>query len=126
MTREIRFYKNYFIDFYISLDSSVQEKIEYVFKLIKTVDLIPQKFLKHIESTDGLYEIRIKTSSDIYRIFCCFDSGRIVVLFNGFQKKSQKTPIREIEKALKIKEDYFKNKKEKEKENENNKRRDEF
>jgi len=111
MTREIKFYKKYFIDFYISLDSSVQEKIEYVFKVIKTVDLIPQKFLKHIESTDGLYEIRIKVGSDIYRIFCCFDAGRIVVLFNGFQKKSQKTPKKEIEKALKIKEDYFKNKK---------------
>lgn len=124
MTREIKFYKNYFIDFYISLDLTVQEKIEYVFKLIKTVDLIPQKFLKHIENTDGLYEIRIKTGSDIYRIFCCFDSGRIVVLFNGFQKKSQKTPTKEIEKALKIKDDYFKIKKENE--NENNKRRNKF
>ena len=111
MTREIKFYKNYFIDFYISLDSSVQEKIEYVFKVMKTVDLIPQKFFKHIESTDGLYEIRIKVGSDIYRVFCCFDAGRIVVLFNGFQKKSQKTPKKEIEKALKIKEDYFRNKK---------------
>ena len=111
MTREIKFYKKYFIDFYISLDSSVQEKIEYVFKVIKTVDLIPQKFLKHVESTDGLYEIRIKISSDIYRVFCCFDSGRIVILFNGFQKKSQKTPKKEIDKALRIKEEYFKNKK---------------
>jgi phage-related protein len=79
--------------------------------VIKTVDLIPRKFLKHVESTDGLYEIRIKVGSDIYRVFCCFDSGRIVVLFNGFQKKSQKTPKKEIKKALKIKEDYFKNKK---------------
>jgi phage-related protein len=111
MAREIIFFKNYFIDFYISLDSSVQEKIEYVFKIIKTVDLVPQRFLKHIESTDGLYEIRVKTGSGIYRIFCCFDSGKIVVLFNGFQKKSQKTPKREINKALKIKEQYFKNKK---------------
>lgn len=110
MTREIRFYKNYFIDFYISLDSPVQEKIDYVFKLIKTVDLIPTKFLKYVENTDGLYEIRIKTGSDIYRIFCCFDSGRIVVLFNGFQKKTQKTPAKEIEKALKIKAYYFKDK----------------
>ena len=60
MTREIRFHENYFIDFYISLDSSIQEKIEYVFKVIRTVDRIPQKFLTHIEGTDGLYEIRIK------------------------------------------------------------------
>ena len=111
MNREIKFHKRYFIDFYVSLDSSVQEKIDYVFKVIRTVDLIPTKFLKHIESTDGLYEIRIKVGSDIYRIFCCFDSGRIVVLFNGFQKKSKKTPRKEIDKALKIKEEYFKNKK---------------
>ncbi len=111
MTREIKFYKKYFIDFYISLDSPVQEKIEYVFKVIKTVDLISQKFLKHIESTDGLYELRIKAGSNIYRIFCCFDSGLIVVLFNGFQKKSQKIPKKEINKALKIKDEYFRNKK---------------
>jgi len=75
------------------------------------VDRIPQKFLTHIEGTDGLYEIRIKEGSDIYRVFCCFDAGRMVILFNGFQKKSQKTPRKEIDKALRIKQDYFKNKK---------------
>jgi phage-related protein len=111
MTREIRFYEKYFIDFYLSLDKNVQEKIEYVFKVIRTVDMIPQKFLKHIKSTDGLYEIRVKVGSDIYRIFCCFDEGRIVVLFNGFQKKSQKTPKKEVEKALKLKKEYFDKKK---------------
>ncbi|MGF7139522.1 type II toxin-antitoxin system RelE/ParE family toxin [Roseimarinus sediminis] len=115
MTREIQFYRNYFIDFYISLDSSVQEKIEYVFKVIKTVDVIPQKFLKHIEGTEGLYEIRVKVGSDIFRFFCCFDSGRLVILFNGFQKKSQKTPKKEITKALKIKDEYFHSKKEEDK-----------
>lgn len=112
MTREIKFYKNYFIDFYISLDSTIQEKIEYVFKVIRTIDRVPKKFLTHIEGTDGLYEIRINESSDIYRVFCCFDAGRIVILFNGFQKKSQKTPKKEIDKALRIKQDYFKNKNE--------------
>ncbi len=111
MTRKIKFFQNYFIDFYIDLDASVQEKIEYVFKLIRTVDRIPEKFLKHIEGTDGLYEIRIKTGSDIYRIFCCFDSGRIVILFNGFQKKSEKTSRKEIDKGLRLKDDYFKQKK---------------
>ncbi len=111
MAREIRFYKKYFIEFYLELDSTVQEKIEYVFKLIKTVDKIPQKFLKHIKGTDGLYEIRIKVGSNIYRIFCCFDAGRIVILFNGFQKKSQKTPQKEINKALKLKQEYFEKKK---------------
>ncbi len=110
MIREIRFYKNYFIDFYILLDSSTQEKIEYVFKVIRTVDRIPEKFLKHLEGIDGLYEIRIKAGSNIYRVFCCFDAGRIVILFNGFQKKSQKTPRKEITKAIKFKNEYFANK----------------
>jgi phage-related protein len=110
MTREIIFYLNHFIDFYISQDSFIQEKIEYVLKVIRTVDRIPEKFLKHIEGTAGLYEIRIKTGSDIFRIFCCFDSGRIVILFNGFQKKSQKTPKKEIDKALKLMDEYFKQK----------------
>ena len=108
MTREIKFFQNYFIDFYIAQDLSVQEKIEYVFKVIRTVDRIPGKFLKYIEGSNGLYEIRIKTGSDIYRIFCCFDSDRIVILFNGFQKKSQKTPRKEIDKGLRLKDEYFK------------------
>lgn len=111
MTREIRFYEKYFVEFYLSLDSTVQEKIEYVFKVIRTVDRIPQKFLKHIESTDGLYEIRVQVGSDIYRVFCCFDEGKIVILFNGFQKKSQKTPKKEIDRALRLKKEYFNNKK---------------
>ena len=111
MTREIRFYEKYFVEFYLSLDSKVQEKIEYVFKVIRTVDRIPQKFLNHIESTDGLYEIRVQVGSDIYRVFCCFDEGKIVILFNGFQKKSQKTPKKEIDRALRLKKEYFNNKK---------------
>jgi len=79
--------------------------------------MIPQKFLNHIEGTDGLYEIRIKKTGNIYRYFCCFDAVRIVVLFNGFQKKSKKTPKNEIEKALRKKREYFKSKNEKKHEN---------
>jgi phage-related protein len=111
MTREIIFFQNYFIDFYLDLDLSVQEKIEYVFKVIRTMDMVPERFIKHIEGTDGLYEIRVKTGSDIYRIFCCLDSGRLVILFNGFQKKSDKTPRKEIERGLRLKAEYFKQKK---------------
>jgi phage-related protein len=111
MTIEIIFFQKYFIDFYIDLDISVQEKIEYVFKILRTVDRGPERFFKHIEGTDGLYEIRVKTGSDIYRIFCCFDSGRLVILFNGFQKKSDKTPKKEIERGLRLKAEYFKQKK---------------
>ena len=111
MTREIIFFQNYFIDFYLDLDLTVQEKIEYVFTIIRTVDLVPERFIKHIEGTDGLYEIRIKTGSAIYRIFCCFDSCSLVVLFNGFQKKKDKTPKKEIERASRLKGEYFKQKK---------------
>jgi phage-related protein len=85
----------------------VQEKIEYVFKLIRGVQNVPKKFLDHITGTDGLFEIRVEYESNIYRIFCCFDKENLVVLFNGFQKKSQKTPKKEIDLAVKLKDEYF-------------------
>ncbi len=70
--------------------------------------------------TDGLYEIRVEHGSNIYRIFCCFDNGNLVVLFNGFQKKTQKTPLKEIEKALRLKGEYFEFKKTQENERRSN------
>ena len=110
MSRTIIFFENHFIDFYSKQDVKVKQKIQYVLELIRQVDRVPEKFLKHLTGTDGLYEIRIRSKSDIYRIFCCFDEGKLVVLFNGFQKKSQKTPKNEIEKAQQLKLAYFKNK----------------
>jgi len=109
--RQITFHKHYFTDFYLGQTEKVQEKIEYVFKIIRTVQNVPRKFLEHISGTDGLYEIRIEFESNIYRIFCCFDKGNLVVLFNSFQKKTQKTPKKEIDLALKLKEEYFNSKK---------------
>ena len=73
--------------------------------LLKTQDCLPAKFVKHIR--DGLYELRTEYNGNIYRVFFIFDEGKIVVLFNGFQKKTQKTPTSEITKALKIKEEYY-------------------
>lgn len=107
MSRRIIFYENHFIEFYHKQDKKVKEKIQYVFELIKQVDRVPEKFLKHLSGTDGLYEIRIEYRSNIYRIFCCFDDGKLVVLFNGFQKKTQKTPNKEIEKARYLKKQYL-------------------
>ncbi len=92
MTRKIIFHKEYFLDFYRTLDDKVKSKIQYVFDLVKQVDRVPEKFLAPISGHEGLFEIRIEYQSNIYRVFCCFDEGRIVVLFNGFQKKTQKTP----------------------------------
>jgi Phage-related protein len=105
--RQIIFHKHYFINFYLEQTENVQEKIEYIFKIIRTVQNVPRKFLEHMTGTDGLYEIRIEFESNIYRIFCCFDKGNLVVLFNGFQKKTQKTPKKEIDLALNLKDEYF-------------------
>jgi phage-related protein len=74
--------------------------------LVEDLQRIPETYLKQIENTNGLYEIRVQLGSDICRIFCFFDQGQLVVLANGFQKKSQKTPKKEIEMALKIKAEY--------------------
>ena len=109
--RQIIFYKHYFQDFYLEQSEKVQEKIEFVFKIIKTVQNVPKKFLEHLTGTDGLYEIRIEYEGNIYRIFCCFDKGNLVLLFNGFQKKTQKTPKKEIDLAQKLKDEYFNAKK---------------
>lgn len=88
----------------------MKNKIDEVLFLINVVERVPRKFLKHIEGSSGLYEVRVEVESNIYRIFCCFDEGRMVVLFNGFQKKTQKTPKSEIDKAEKLKDEYFKEK----------------
>jgi phage-related protein len=79
--------------------------------LIKQVDRVPEKFLAPITGYEGLFEIRIEYQSNIYRVFCCFDEGRIVVLFNGFQKKTQKAPKEELERAMRLKKEYFELKK---------------
>ena len=71
-------------------------------ELIEDLESVPETYLKHIENTDGLYELRIHLGIDIFRIFCFFNQGRLVVLANEFQKKTQKTPKQEIEKALRI------------------------
>ncbi len=73
--------------------------------------MVPKKFLAPMTGYEGLFEIRVGYLSNIYWVFCCFDQGKLVVLFNGFQKKTQKTPKKEIEKAMRLKEDYFKQKK---------------
>jgi phage-related protein len=110
MARRIIFYENYFLDFYKKQNKKVKDKILYTFELIKQVDRIPERFFKHISGTDGLYELRIEVQSNIYRIFCCFDEGKLIVLLNAFQKKTQKTPKKEIEKALRLKKQYFEQK----------------
>ncbi len=110
MVREIKFFKEYFIDFYLSLDLREQEKVDYVLLLIRTVEIVPGKFLKRMKGTRGLYEIRINFSNSTYRIFCCFDQSKLIVLFNGFVKKTRNTPKKEIERAVNLMTQYFEEK----------------
>lgn len=105
--RQIIYFKNYFLDFFDQQSEKVKEKIDYILFLITVAGRIPQKFFQHLEGTNGLYEIRVEYQGNIYRIFCCFDEGKLVVLFNGFQKKTQKTPYGELDKAVKIMNQYF-------------------
>ena len=88
-----------------SLQDKEKEKVQYGLLLLKTQNRLSTKFVKHIK--DGVYELRTEYAGNIYRVFFIFDEGNIVVLFNGFQKKTQKTPQNEIDKALQIKEDYY-------------------
>jgi len=109
--RSIIFYKDYFQVFFLKQRDKVKDKIIWTFDLIEELQRVPETYLKHIENTDGLYEIRVQFGRNIFRIFCFFDQEQLVVLAHGFQKKTQKTPKKEIEKALKIMEEYENEKK---------------
>ncbi|HEX8279165.1 MAG TPA: type II toxin-antitoxin system RelE/ParE family toxin [Segetibacter sp.] len=109
--RELLFFKDYFREFYQEQTWKVQKKILWTLKVIETVDRIPEIYFKHLESTQGLYEIRVQVGSNIFRIFCFFDLNNLVVVGHGFQKKTQKTPSGEIERAEKIKKEYYEEKK---------------
>ena len=103
--RQILYYKNYFIEFFLSLEDGAKKKVAYVLDMIKTQERLNSNFVKSIR--DGISELRASHNGNIYRAFFIFDEGNIVMLFNGFQKKTQKTPNNEIEKALKLKNEYY-------------------
>jgi phage-related protein len=107
MNRQAYFYKNYFRSFYDEQTNEVKAKIDWTIDLIRQLPYIPQKYFKHIEGTNGLFEIRVDTAGNAYRIFSFFDEGNLVVITNGFIKKTQKTPKDEIKRALRIKKEYF-------------------
>jgi phage-related protein len=111
MQRQLKTYGDYFLDFYNSLNKDIQEKIDWVFEIVKITEQIPKKFFEHLTGTDGIYAIRIDFQSNIYRVLCFFDKGNLIILVNSFQKKSQKTPPKEIALAEKLKKQYFIDKK---------------
>lgn len=105
--RNIQVYKSYFWDFYNTQPKKVQAKIDWTIGLVRTLKIIPKTYFKHLTGTDGLWEIRVNVGNNIFRVFCFFDEDRVVILLTGFQKKAQKTPKNEIEKAVKLKKEYF-------------------
>ena len=109
--RNITFFKSYYIDFYNAQHIEVKNKLNWTLQLISIQDRIPEKYFKHISGSEGIFEIRVEVGSDIFRVFSFFDKGQIVVLINGFQKKSQKTPRSEIKFAENLKKEYFQQKK---------------
>ena len=110
MVRKVIAYKEYFTDFYNAQEEKVQEKIEYVLDLVRFERQVPKKFFKHLENTDGIYEVRVITTFKSIRILCFFDDGNLIVLANCFVKKTQKTPRKEIKHAEKLKREYLKDK----------------
>ena len=110
--REVIAYKNYFEDFLLKQPKKVQDKIYKIIEAIETLERVPSNYLKHIIGTNGLYEARIKLGSNIWRVFCFFDNNKLVILLNGFQKKTQKTPKNEIVLALSLMAKYYQEKSE--------------
>jgi len=95
------------LDFFEKLNPETKKKFNWTLQLIATLEKVPEKYFKHLSSTNGLFEIRVEVGSNIYRVFCCFDKGKLVILLNGFQKKTQKTPPNEIQLAEKLMKEYF-------------------
>ena len=108
--RRIIVYKTYFDEFFVRQRPKVRDRIIWTFELIEQLAVVPEPYLKHLEGTNGRYEIRVQQGSDIFRIFCCFDAGQLVILTNGFQKKTQKTPKAEIQQAEKLRAAYYEDK----------------
>jgi phage-related protein len=105
--RDIYYYKSFYLDFFETLKPDVKRKFNWTLKFIATIDRIPVKYFKYMENTTGLFEVRVEVGSEIYRVFSFFDKGKLIILLNGFQKKSQKTPKSEIDLAEKLKKQYF-------------------
>lgn len=108
--REVITYKGYFDEFFKKQPQKVRDKIIKVLDIIEQIDRIPMSYLKYIEGTNGLFEVRVQLGNNIFRIFCFFDGNKLVVLLSGFQKKTQKTPPEEIKRAERLMTDYYEEK----------------
>ncbi|HBH22963.1 MAG TPA: addiction module toxin RelE [Cytophagales bacterium] len=109
--REIIAYKDYFESFLKKQTQKFQDMIYKILEAIETLERIPENYLKRLTGTEGLYEARIRLGSNIWRVFCFFDGEKLVILLSGFPKKAQKTPKKELEKAIRLMNEYYEEKK---------------
>ena len=105
--RKIFFFGSYYSDFFDSLKPEAKKKFNWTLEPIATIEKVPEKQFKHITGSTGLFEVRVEVGSEIYRVFGFFDKGKLIILVNGFKKRTQKTPKSEIELAEKLKKQYF-------------------
>ncbi len=94
-------------EFLDSLTDKQTAKIAWVLRIVRDYERVSKEYFKKLVGTDDIWEIRIKFGKDIFRILCFFEKGKIIVLTNGFVKKSQKTPSSEIKLAEKRKKEYI-------------------
>ena len=111
--REIYYYEDHYLNFFSKLKPEVQKKFNWTLQLIATIDVIPKKYFDHMTGSTGIFEIRVEVGTDIYRVFSFFDKGQLIILVNGFIKKTQKTPKQELEIAEQLKKQYFHEKRKK-------------
>lgn len=109
--REVITYKHYFDEFFKAQQPKVRDKIIKVLDIIEQANRVPSRYLKYMEGTNGLFEVRVQLGNNIFRIFCFFDGNKFVILLSGFQKKTQKTPVEEINRAVRLMAEYYKEKK---------------
>lgn len=105
--RDIFYYQNYYLEFFEKLKPEVKKKFNWTLQLIATIEKVPEKYFKHMTGSSGIFEVRVEVGSDIYRVFSFFDKGQLVIILNGFQKKTQKIPKNELKLAEKLKKQYF-------------------
>lgn len=105
--RKVKAYKHYFRDFMKQQSQKVRDKVFQVLDIIEQVDQVPSTYLKYIQGTNGLFEVRVQFANNIFRVFCFFEECNLVILLSGFQKKTQKTPRKEIDKAIKLMKEYY-------------------
>jgi phage-related protein len=110
--RQVLFYKTAATkcpveEFLDALSAKQAKKVTWVLKLLEELAFVPSQYFSKLENTTGIWEVRAQVGGDIFRILCFMDGNNVVVLTNGFQKKTQKTPRQEIDIAEQRKRDYL-------------------